>query len=92
MVTREEIIKLAKLSKLYVSEEELDGVTQDMAKIIGFADEISRADVEDDDFDNINGGENVFREDEVENSTDRELILKNANGGKDGFFYVKKYK
>ncbi len=92
MVTREEIIKLAKLSKLYVSEEELDGVTQDMAKIIGFADEISRADVEDDDFDNINGLENVFREDEVENSTDRELILKNANGGKDGFFYVKKYK
>ena len=92
MVTREEIIKLAKLSKLYVSEEELDGVTQDMAKIIGFADEISRADVEDDDFDNINGLENVFREDEVENSTDRELILKNANVGKDGFFYVKKYK
>ena len=63
-----------------------------MAKIIGFADEISRADVEDDDFDNINGLENVFREDEVENSTDRELILKNANGGKDGVFYVKKYK
>ena len=91
MVTKEEIIKLAKLSKLYLSEEELDSVTADMDKIIGFADEISRAEVLDDEFDNINGLENVFRDDEVEESFDRELILKNTKGGKDGFFYVKKH-
>ena len=90
MVTREEIIKLAKLSKLYVSEEELDGVTQDMAKIIGFADEISRADVEDDDFDNINGLENVFREDVVTNGDGSEDTLKNAPEAQDNAFVVPK--
>ena len=91
MISREEILNLASLAKLYVSEEELDSVTQDMAKIIGFADEISKASVENSDFDDINGLENVFREDEVKDSFDRDLILKNANGGKDGFFYGRIY-
>lgn len=92
MVTKDEIIKLSKLAKLYVSENELDSLTKDMAKIIEFANEISSAETEDDNFDNINGLENVLREDVIENSFDRDLILKNVDGGKDGFFYVKKYK
>ncbi len=91
MITRDEVVKLARLAKLYVSEDELDAVTNDMTKIIEFADEISKAEVSDDDFDNINGLENVFREDVVKESLDRELILRNVDGGKDGFFYVKKY-
>ena len=43
MVTREEILKIAKLSKLSVTEEELDGLTAAMGEIIAFADTINAA-------------------------------------------------
>ena len=72
MVTREEILKIAKLSKLSVTEEELDGLTA--------AGE----------FDNINNLQNAFREDEVVPSYPRDEILKNVDGGEDGFFPVRK--
>ena len=91
MVTKEDIIKLAKLGKLYLTEEELESAVKDMTNIIGFANEISKVDTGDTEFDNINGLENALREDIVEESFDEELILKNADGGKDGFFYIKKY-
>lgn len=92
MVTKEDILRIAKLSGLLVKDEELDGLTADMSGIIGFADEISKAGAFDNDFDNINGLSNVFREDLVEPSFSRELILKNADGGKDGFFCIKNFK
>ncbi len=91
MVTKEDIIKLAKLGKLYLTEEELDSAVKDMTNIIGFANEISKVDTGDTEFDNINGLENALREDIVEESFDEDLILKNVDGGKDGFFYIKKY-
>lgn len=91
MVTREDIIKIAKLAKLSVKDEEIEALTKDMAEIIKFADTINMA-VEDnelEDFDDINNIENAFHEDEVLESFDRELILKNRDGGVDGCFLVK---
>ncbi|MBE6905730.1 Asp-tRNA(Asn)/Glu-tRNA(Gln) amidotransferase subunit GatC [Marasmitruncus massiliensis] len=90
MVTREEIKNIALLSKLYVPEEELDTLTKDMQGIIAFADTIQAADVGDTGFDNINNLSNVFREDVVVPSYDRDLILKNVEGGEDGCFLVRK--
>lgn len=89
MVTREEILNIALLSRLNVPEEELDTLTNDMAGIIAFADQINAvSDVGE--FDTINGLQNVFREDVVIPSYDRELILKNVDGGEDGCFLVRK--
>ena len=65
MVTREEILKIAKLSKLSVTEEELDGLTAAMGEIIAFADTINAAGAAAGEFDNINNLQNAFREDEV---------------------------
>jgi aspartyl-tRNA(Asn)/glutamyl-tRNA(Gln) amidotransferase subunit C len=90
MVTKEEIQKIAILSKLSVSEEELESLTADMAQIIAFADTINAASEESDDFDNINHLSNVFREDVVVPSYDREKILQNVGGGEEGYFPVKK--
>ncbi len=90
MVTKEEIRKIARLSKLNLSEEELDALTKDMTEIIAFADTISEAVTEVGEFDNINGLENVFREDVVEESLPREEILQNRDGGVNGYFCVKK--
>ena len=88
MVTREEVLQIARLAKLSVPEEELDALTADMANIIAFADTINAAGSETEEFDNINNLSNAFREDAVVPSYDRADIQKNAGGGEDGFFKV----
>lgn len=89
MVTKEEIMKIAILSKLFVAEDEIDRLTEDMSKIISFADTINNASEEGTDFDNINNLSNVLREDTVVPSFDREKILQNAKNSDDGCFLVK---
>ena len=89
METKEEIMKIAILSKLSVGDDEIDQLTEDMSEIISFADTINNvADVESD-FDNINDLSNVLRDDEVVPSLDREKILRNAKDSDEGCFMVK---
>ena len=90
MVTREEILNLALLSKLHINEDEIDELTQEMMNIIKFADTINGYDGEIEEFDNINNLSNVFREDEVVESFPQSEILKNVDGGENGYFPVKK--
>ena len=54
MVTKEEIMKIAILSKLSVEEDEIDKLTKDMSEIISFADTINNAADVESDFDNSN--------------------------------------
>lgn len=89
MVEREEIMKIAILSKLFVAEDEIEQLTEDMSKIISFADTINNASDEGTDFDNINSLSNVLREDEVVPSYPREKILANAKDSDEGCFLVK---
>lgn len=89
MVTKEEVMKIAILSKLFVAEDEIDKLTKDMGEIISFADTINNAADEGSEFDNINNLSNVLREDEVVPSLDREKILQNAKDSDDGCFMVK---
>lgn len=89
MVTKEEIMKIAILSKLFVGEDEIDKLTEDMNGIISFADTINNAADAESDFDNINELSNVLREDEVVPSLDRERILANAKDSDEGCFLVK---
>ena len=85
MVTREDVLQMARLSKLYIKEEELDALTKDMDNIIAFADQCEQTN-----FDNINNLSNVLREDVVVPSYDREEILKNAESQDEGYFLVKR--
>ena len=90
MVTREDVLQMARLSKLYIKEEELDALTKDMDNIIAFAETISTAQCEQTNFDNINNLSNVLRKDVVVPSYDREEILKNAESQDEGYFLVKR--
>ena len=90
MVTKDEILSLALLSKLHIEEDEIDNLTQEMMNIIKFADTINEYDGEVEEFDNINNLSNVFREDEVVESFPQSEILKNVDGGENGYFPVKK--
>ena len=89
MVTREDVENIALLSKLFVPEEELDSLTQSMQEIINFADEINKADADEEGFDNINNLSNVFREDEVVPSYPSAEILKNAPEQAEDHFLVR---
>ena len=88
-ITREDILQIATLAKLSVDESELEKLTKDMSEMISFADTISAVSTEDSDFDNINGLVNVMREDVVEESFDRDEILRNAESQDEGYFLVK---
>ncbi len=90
MVTHDDVMVIARLSKLYIAEDELDEMTKAMDDIIKFADTINNAADEGIEFDNINNLSNSFRTDEVVTSYDREEILKNANDIDEGHFLVRK--
>lgn len=90
MVTKEEIMNIALLSKLHIDDSEIDKLTQEMMNIIKFADTINGYDGEVEEFDNINNLVNVFREDEVGESFPQSEILKNVDGGENGYFPVKR--
>ena len=92
LVDRSEIINIAKLSKLFIDENEIDEVTKQMDSIIQFANEIQHIDSKESTFDNIGELTNIFRDDEIKDSFDNELILKNASDTKNGYFCLKKSK
>lgn len=92
MVSKEDIIKIAKLAKLSLDEDEIQELTKDMQEIILFADTINSAvEGEDVEFDDINNISNAFHEDVIIESYERDEILKNRNGGENGYFFVKKH-
>ena len=91
MISKEEVIKLAKLARLDFSDE-LDKIIKDMDDIIAFADTINNSVEGDaDKIRNISTSATPaeeFRKDEVKPSLPNEKILSNVNASK-GFFCVK---
>ena len=91
MVTREDIENIAILSKLFVAEEDLDKLTEQMQEIVEFADAINNAPDSGEEFDNINNLSNVFSEDDVVKSYPSEEILKNAPEQAEDHFLVRNH-
>lgn len=79
MINKEDIEYVAKLAKLKLTEEEKEKLTPQMGDIINFANKISELNTE-----GINPTahileiNNVFREDEVKESYNRDDIITNA--------------
>lgn len=91
MITREEVLNIANLSKLYLDESQIKDAQAEMDGMINFVNEINSVSVDIDEIPDMSGVSNAFHEDEVVESYPRSEILKNVNGGKDGFFFVKKF-
>lgn len=78
-VSRDDIIHIAKLSRLEFTDEELEKYTKDLDNIVNFANTLTEIDVTGvKPTNHILDIKNVFRKDEVKPSYDRDLILKNA--------------
>ena len=90
MITKEDVLQLAALSKLCVSDEEADSLTAQLESIIEFAREIQNAGFETDTPLEITHTETLFRKDEIKASIPLEEALSNAPMSEDGFFLVRK--
>ena len=90
-ISREEIIHIAKLAMLDLSEQEIDNYTKDMQEILGYAEMINNLDTSNID-ETIAATEqkNVFRKDEVIQPQAREELLKNAPSQDEGMFRIPK--
>ncbi len=90
MITREDVKRVCELSKLTLSEEELDGMLADMEAIVAFADTINAVEIDEEGLPPFQTIQNAFRPDEVIPSLPPQEILKNADGGENGYFAVGK--
>ena len=80
MITKEEIIKIAKLSKLHVSENDLETYSKQISNILDYMSQLNEVDTENiDEFSNklFDNNQNL-RNDVVEPSLDRDKVLKNS--------------
>ena len=78
-VSKEEVMHIAKLANLNLSDEEIDKFTANLEDILNFADIVNNAPVEGltESF-GVNENYNVFRKDEIKVFEDNEALLQNA--------------
>lgn len=90
-INREEIIHIAKLANLSLTDEEIDKYTNDMEEILTFANTVNNVNTDDvDELASLDENYNVFRKDEVKVFENREELLKNAPSQEDGMFKIPK--
>lgn len=90
-INREEIIHIAKLANLSLTDEEIDKYTNDMEEILTFANTVNNVNTDNiDELATLDENYNVFRKDEVEVFGNREELLKNAPSQEDGMFKIPK--
>ena len=86
-----DVEKIAELAKLSLTDAEAKTFKKEMADIIGFADQLSKADTSGiQPAEHIGGLSNVLRDDKVIPPFDRDLMLKNAKTKADGYITVPK--
>lgn len=79
------------LAKLELSAEEREQAKKDMDRMLDYIDMLNDLDTDGvEPLSHVFPAQNVFREDVVENGDDRENMLANAPGEKDGMFVVPK--
>lgn len=65
-LTREDVLKLARLARISLSDEEVDHYTDDLSAILGYVEQLSAVDVEGlTPTNQVTGLTNVMREDDV---------------------------
>jgi len=88
MVDREWVLRIAKLARLELKEEEIETFQKQLSDILNFIDQLKELDTENVEPYIQEFKETSMREDEPRPSLDREKALMNAPERKDGFFVV----
>lgn len=86
-ISKEEVLKIARLSNIDVHEDEVDSLTKQLADVLSYAERVKEVAADAEEPSNMNV--NVFREDVVV-KTDPEPVLSQAPEREDNFFVVPK--
>ena len=89
MIEREQVLHVAKLARLRLSEEEVERMVGELSGILGHVDRIGNLDLEGvEPTSHVVALENVLRDDEPRPSLPRDVALSQAPEPQDGAFRV----
>jgi len=90
-VTKQDVEYIAKLARLKFNDEELENFTHELNEILNYVENLNELNTENvEPLSHPIENFNVFREDKLEPSIDREDALKNAPSSTEEFFKVPK--
>lgn len=92
MITNQDTLWLAALSKLCVKDDELDNMTAELNETVSYVSAISQLDMANKPYSGMRTDMGDLREDEVGQRYPQELLLANAGGGDKGYFPIKRRK
>lgn len=89
---REDVLKLARLSRLHLSEDEIAQFADEISTILGYVDQLAEVDLSElAPTNQVTGLKNVTRTDEVrEYGADATVLLKNTPAVEDGHIRVQR--
>jgi aspartyl-tRNA(Asn)/glutamyl-tRNA(Gln) amidotransferase subunit C len=89
-ISKEEVLKVAQLARLELSETEVEKYQKELSAILGYVDVLNKVDLSDVAATaQVTGLLNVYAEDKKKPSFDRDELLKNAPERQDGYYRVK---
>jgi aspartyl-tRNA(Asn)/glutamyl-tRNA(Gln) amidotransferase subunit C len=90
MLTRDEVIKIAKLARIELTDEEVERFQKQLSTVLEFVDELKKVDVSGvDEVFEVTGLINVQRDDKPILAENQQEIFSQAPEMKDGFYKVK---
>ena len=90
-ISKEEIIHIAKLASLNLTEAEIEGYAKDLTEILDFANMINSVNTDEvNETIAANENYNMFRKDEIKQTIEREALLQNAPSKDEGMFRIPK--
>ena len=88
-ISEQEVRKIAELSRLSLSSDELKKRTEDMNNILNYMDTLNEIDTDNvEELYNVNDMSNPLRDDTFEQSLDKKDVLKNSPSSNDDYIEV----
>ncbi|MDZ4785831.1 MAG: Asp-tRNA(Asn)/Glu-tRNA(Gln) amidotransferase subunit GatC [bacterium] len=89
MISKEQVFKIAHLSRLAIDDSKADLYSKNLSAILGYMEQLNKVDVNEvEPMTHVHGSKNIFREDIVEESMPVKEALKNAPDVNGQFFRV----
>jgi len=90
MLSKEEVIKIAKLARIELSESEVEKFQKELSLVLEYVNALKEVNTEGvEEVSQVTGLVNVQREDKAVEANNQEEIFHEAPGMKDGYFKVK---
>lgn len=87
-ITKKQVMQVAHLCKLQLSEEEIIKYTKDLSKMIEIIETVDEVELDNEPMTHIHEGLNELRKDIVGETLDINDVLKNAPSSEDNYFIV----